>query len=70
MYSIFRDVILRGGYNLDGLIEKLNKAHSEGKITEDQRAELLVLIANTKHDARDSVIAIQKSLGLYEEEEE
>ena len=69
MYSIFRDVILRGGYNLEGLLEKLDRAHSDGKVTDGQRSELLVLIANTNAAASERITEFRRELGIYEEAE-
>ena len=41
MYNIFKTVINRGNFDLNGLAEKINRYHVEGKITESQRDELL-----------------------------
>lgn len=59
MYKeIFLTVIKSGNYNLDELSVKLDKMYIEGKITEAERDELLLMVTE---NAKDSV-----QIDLYE----
>ena len=40
MKTIFESVIARGGYDLSGLLQKIDSYHIEGKLTDAERAEL------------------------------
>lgn len=40
MYNIFDTVIRRGGYDLGGIINKINAYHVEGKLTDEEREQL------------------------------
>lgn len=40
MFTIFKNVIKRGGYNLTALLKQIDTYHIEGKITDDERTEL------------------------------
>ena len=42
MYEILKNIILRGDYSLDSVSNKINTLWGEGKITDEQREELLV----------------------------
>ena len=43
MKSIFENVIKQGGYSLTGLLEKIDKYHIEGKLTDEERDELYTM---------------------------
>lgn len=38
--NAFKRVICRGGYNLEGVLEKIDTYHIEGKLTDAERDEL------------------------------
>lgn len=40
MRNIFESVIRRGGYDLGGIINKINAYHVEGKLTDEEREQL------------------------------
>lgn len=40
MKSIFESVINRGGYDLSGLLKKIDSYHIEGQLTDEERDEL------------------------------
>lgn len=59
MYKeIFKTYILEGNYNLDDLAYKLDKMFIEGKITEEERDELLLMATERAKD--------DKQINLYE----
>ena len=59
MYKeIFKTLILSGNYNLDDLAFKLDKMFIEGKITEEERDELLLMATEGAKD--------DKQINLYE----
>lgn len=59
MYKeIFKTYILEGNYNLDDLAYKLDKMFIEGKITEEERDELLLMATEGAKD--------DKQINLYE----
>ena len=41
MKSIFEKVIARGGYDLDGILKRIDEYHVEGKLSDDERAHLI-----------------------------
>lgn len=41
MKSIFEKVIQRGSYDLTGLLKRIDEYHIEGKLTDDERANLI-----------------------------
>lgn len=43
MYSIFENVIRRGGYDLADLLKKIDSYHVEGKLTDQEREDLYAL---------------------------
>lgn len=47
MKSIFENVIKRGGYSLTAMLEKIDKYHVEGKITDEERDELYAMARQT-----------------------
>ena len=54
MKSIFESVIRRGGYDLIGLLNRIDSYHVDGKLTDDERTELYEL-ARGGARAEDSV---------------
>ena len=46
MFEIFKEVIFRRRYKLDRILSKIDSATEDGDLTEEQRTELRVLIAN------------------------
>lgn len=59
MKNIFDSVIKRGGYNLTGLLDKINTYHVEGKLTDEERDELIVEARNHAQ-ANDSLDVLAK----------
>lgn len=59
MYGIIVDVLNRGGYDLKGITEKINALWVEGKLTEEERNQLLNK-AQGNADSTYSVDVIQK----------
>lgn len=58
MYQIIKNVISRGGYNLSAVLSKIDTVWAEGKITDEQRAELCDLARKgAKVDVSVDVIA-------------
>ena len=52
MYKeIFKTVILSGSYNLDELTYKIDKFYAEGKLTEADRDELLLMATENVNDS-------------------
>ena len=51
MYTIYKDVILRGRYDLSRILKKINKSAEEEVITQKQRVSLCYLILNTQSGA-------------------
>lgn len=43
MKTIFENVIKRGGYDLSGLLKKIDSYHIEGKLSDTEREELYAL---------------------------
>lgn len=43
MRAAFESVISRGGYDLDRLLRRIDEYHVEGKLSDDDRAELITL---------------------------
>ena len=46
MYQIIKNVISRGGYNLSAVLSKIDTVWAEGKITDEQRVELIATARN------------------------
>ena len=46
MYQIIKNVISRGGYNLSAVLSKIDIVWAEGKITDEQRDELIAAARN------------------------
>lgn len=58
MKKIFESVILRGGYDLTGLLKNIDKYHIEGKLTDAERDELYALARQTpeaQYDVRAEI---------------
>ena len=66
MKDIFTDVILRGGFNLSGLLKKIDVYHIEGKLTDEDREYLKTLAINhadvTAHPEYAAIVEHVKSL--------
>ena len=41
MKTVFEKVIRRGGYDLGGLLQRIDEYHVEGKLTDGEREELM-----------------------------
>lgn len=52
MKSIFNKVIRRGGYNLTNMLQRIDEYHIDGKLTDEEREEL---IAEARGDAKPDV---------------
>ena len=46
MYHIIKNVISRGGYNLSSVLSKIDTVWAEGKLSNEQRAELIAASRN------------------------
>lgn len=60
MKAVFSDVIRRGGYDLTGLLHKVDKYHIEGKLTDEEREELYALARQTPEAQYDYRGEIEK----------
>ena len=65
MKSIFESVIKRGGYDLAGLLKRIDAYHIEGKLTDEERDELYAA-ARGGAQTGDSVIVLAKLQELDE----
>lgn len=63
MKSIFENVIKKGGYDLEGLLAKIDIFFAEGKLTAEERDELYAL-ARVKPEAQYDVKAEIEKLWL------
>lgn len=43
MFEIFKAVITRGGYDLNGILKRIDSYHIEGKLTDSERDQLYAL---------------------------
>ncbi len=59
MYTIIKNVIGRGGYDLSGLLTKINTLWVEGSLTTEQKEEL-ILQAQNGADTQHSVDVLRK----------
>lgn len=59
MYGIIVDVLNRGGYDLKGITDKINALWVEGKLTDEERSQLLNK-AQGNADSTYSVDVMQK----------
>lgn len=59
MKNIFMDVIKRGGFDLSGLLAKIDAYHIEGKLTDAEREEL-ILAAREAANPMDGVDVLKK----------
>ena len=59
MYFIIKNVISRGGYNLSAVLSKIDTVWAEGKLSDEQRDELIGL-ARTDADFSGSVEILAK----------
>ena len=62
MKSIFEKVIARGGYDLNGILKRIDEYHIEGKLTDDERVHL---IAAARGDATPDVDAASEVQRLW-----
>jgi hypothetical protein len=60
MKDIFKTVIEKGGYDLTALIKKIDTYHVEGKITDEERAELYSLARKSPEAQYDYNTEIEK----------
>ena len=63
MKTIIENVIRRGGYDLTDMLRKIDVHHIEGKLTNEERDELIVL-ARDGADFKNSVDVVKKLLEL------
>lgn len=75
MVNIFKSVIARGGYNLSGILKKIDIYHVEGKLTDAERNDLRTFaISNAdvrKHPEYAAIVEqVKRDLGLTEGETE
>lgn len=73
MVVIFKDVISRGGYNLSGILKKIDTYHIEGKLNDAERDELRTYAINHADIASHPEYAaiaerVKRDLGILEEE--
>ena len=59
MKNIFESVIKRGGFDLNGMLKRIDTYHLEGKLTDVERAELYDA-AREKAQAVDSIAVMTK----------
>lgn len=59
MYSIIKKVIDRGGYDLSGILTKVETLWAEGKLTDGEREELTAA-ARAEANAQHSVDVLKK----------
>lgn len=60
MKSVFQTVIAKGGYDLTALLSKIDVYHIEGKLTDDERAELYSLARKAPTNQYDCFVEIEK----------
>ena len=65
MKAIFESVIKRGGYDLSGLLKKIDSYHIEGKLTDAEKDELYEK-ARGKANPGDSIDIMAKLQELEE----
>lgn len=59
MKSIFESVIKRGGFDLSGMLKRIDAYHIDGKLTDEERDELYAA-ARERANAGDSVYVLEK----------
>lgn len=59
MKNIFKDVIEQRGFNLAEMLSKIDKYHIEGKLTDEEKTELITL-AREKANAKDNFDVMKK----------
>ena len=74
MKTIFMDVITRGGYNLSGILKKIDVYHVEEKLSDDERNELREYAINNADVAKHPEYAaiaerVKRELGIVPEDE-
>lgn len=57
IFDIYKNVISTGDYNLSAMEERIETVYAQGKITAEERAELLRLADETADDAKQIDIA-------------
>lgn len=60
MYNIFDTVIRRGGYDLGGIINKINAYHVEGKLTDEEREQLTAAARGDASPVLDAAGEVQQ----------
>lgn len=60
MFTIFSNVIKRGGYDLTKLLQKIDSYHIEGKLTDAEREELYALARQTPEAQYEVKAEIEK----------
>ena len=63
MKSVFESVINRGGYDLTGLLKKIDSYHIEGKLTDEEKD---VLYRKARGEAMPTVDVTEKLMELEE----
>lgn len=63
MKSVFAKVISRGNFDLNGLLKSIDTYHVEGKLTDEERAEL---VAMARGDAKAHVNPAEEIPKLWE----
>ena len=59
MKNIFEQVIARGGYNLDGILRRIDEYHVEGKLSDDERTHLIAAARGDAAPQLDMVAEVQ-----------
>jgi len=65
MFEIFKAVITRGGYDLNGILKRIDSYHVEGKLTDAERDQLYALARN-KANPSGSMDVLEKLQELDE----
>lgn len=71
MFTIFLEVISRGGYSLSGILKKIDVYHIEGKLTDDERTKLRSFALDNanieKHPEYNAIVErVKTRLGITE----
>ena len=63
MKNVFAKVINRGGFDLNGILHNIDTYHVEGKLTDEERTEL---VAMARGDAKATVDPTEEIPKLWE----
>lgn len=66
MYSIIKEVLIKGNYELVDVLNKINKLWIEGSLTEEERDELVNLARNNANPENSYTENTQQIANLWE----